>query len=246
LKGKLAHHHRFYISPEFPDESGVVRFSKAESRHMLSSLRVRKGDCVTAGDGRGNVYRLEIEDTSGREVSARVAALESIERKGPAVGLFQAAIKPAAMKLVVEKATELGLRDFVPVVASHSEAGVGRIKMDRLRRAAIEAMKQSLGSYLPDLHEPVGFDDALEMMKDFDSIMVAWEGEEDRPLHRLVRSRGKGRIALWIGPAGGFTEAELVKLRECGGMTFTLGRPRLKSETAAIASLTILNHLFKP
>ena len=243
MKSKIAGHHRFHIPPEYPDSHGGVRFSRAESRHMVSSLRVSEGDLVTATDGRGNMYRLAVESISGREVSARVKTVERVEREGPRVDLFQAVIKPAKMELIVEKATELGLWGFTPVMASRSERMTGRSKLERLRKAALEAMKQSLGAYLPDVRDPVSFGAALEMMGEFDHVLVGWEGESARPLHRAIDSCREGPIALWIGPAGGFTESEVALLRERGGVTFTLGRQRLKSETAAIASLSILHHL---
>lgn len=213
---------------------------------MTSSLRVREGDLVTATDGRGNLYRLVVESASGREVSARVMTAERIEREGPLVHLFQAVIKPARMELIVEKGAELGLWGFTPVLSTRSEGKMGRIRMERLRKAAIEAMKQSRGAHLPDVHDPVSFGEALEVVGDFDSILVAWEGEGAPALHRALDICRNGRIALWVGPTGGFTEAEIAMLEERGGAAFTLGRHRLKSETAAIASLAILRHLLSP
>ncbi len=246
MKGKIAGHHRFYMPPEYPDSLGAVRFSKAESRHMISSLRIRERDIVTATDGRGTVYVLAVESTSGREVSARVRAVERVEPEGPPVDLFQAVVKPARMELIVEKATELGLWGFTPVVSSRSEGMTAGSRLERLRKAAVEAMKQSLGTHLPDVRDPVTFAEALEMMDDFDSVLVAWEGEGARPLRRALDGCREDRIALWVGPAGGFTESEMTLLGEHGGTTFTLGRHRLKSETAAIASLAVLRHLLTP
>jgi 16S rRNA (uracil1498-N3)-methyltransferase len=243
LKAKLASHYRFYVPDGIPDGQERVRFSKAESRHMISSLRVREGDLVTATDGRGEVYSLAVESTHGREVTAALRAVECVERDGPAVDLFQAAVKPARMELIVEKATELGLWRFIPVVSSRSEKTLGEVKMERLRKAAVEAMKQSLGAYLPEVTGPVRFDEALAMPDAYDTVLVAWEGEEARPLSRVLEGCQGGRIALWIGPAGGFAEHEVAMLMDLGALTFTLGHRRLTSETAAIASLAVLRHV---
>lgn len=234
------------MPPEYPDNHGLVRFPRSESRHMTSSLRIREGDFVTAADGRGTVYRLAVETTSGREVSARVEGVERVERMGPEVCLFQALIKPARMELVVEKATELGLWEFVPVVSSRSEKTAGRSKLERLRKAAVEAMKQSLGAYLPEVRDPVTFTDAVGCLGEFDSVLVAGEGEGIPPLRSVLDGVSAERIALWIGPAGGFTELEEASLSECGGIGFSLGPQRLKSETAAIASIAMLRHLLAP
>jgi 16S rRNA (uracil1498-N3)-methyltransferase len=243
LKGKIADHHRFFIPPEYPDSRGTVRFSREESRHMTASLRVRKGDMVTATDGRGNAYSLAVDNAAGREVLARVVSVKHFEREGPAVHLFQAVVKPSKMELIVEKTTELGLWGFIPVLSARSDARMGRIRMERLRRAAIEAMKQSLGTYVPDVLDPVDFIEAAGMMGGFDSILVGREGEGSGPLHRVLDRRPKGRIALWIGPAGGFTQDEAATIADCGGVFFTLGPRRLRSDTAAIASLAVLRQL---
>ena len=213
---------------------------------MTASLRVRDGDIVTATDGRGNVYRLNVESTSAREVRARIVTAERVERRGPQIHLFQAVIKPSRMELIVEKAAELGLWGFTPVLSARSEAKMGKIRVERLRKAGIEAMKLSLGAWMPDVRDPVSFRGAVEAMAEFRSVLVAWEGEGAEPLHRILRGLGEDPIALWIGPAGGFTEDESADLASCGGTTFTLGRQRLKSETAAIASLAIIKHLRLP
>jgi 16S rRNA (uracil1498-N3)-methyltransferase len=243
LKAKISDHYRFYVPSGYPDDRGVVRFSRAESRHMTASLRARVGDNVTATDGLGNLYRLKVESTSGQEVSATVTSVESVKRAAPAIHLFQGVIKPASMELVVEKATELGLWGLTPVVSARAESSPGRIKTERLRKAAIEAMKQSLGAHLPEIRDAVSFGRALEEACDFDSVLVAWEGGSAPALHRAIDDCRAGRVALWVGPSGGFTQSEMARLEECGGVAFALGRQRLKSETAAIASLAILRHL---
>ena len=213
---------------------------------MTASLRVRDGDIVTATDGRGNVYRLNVESTSAREVRARIVTAERVERRGPQIHLFQAVIKPSRMELTVEKAAELGLWGFTPVLSARSEAKMGKTRVERLRKAGIEAMKQSLGAWMPDVRDPASFLEAVDAMAEFRSVLVAWEGEGAEPLHRILRGLGEDPIALWIGPAGGFTEDESAELASAGGTTFTLGRQRLKSETAAIASLAIIKHLRLP
>jgi 16S rRNA (uracil1498-N3)-methyltransferase len=197
---------------------------------------------VSATDGKGNVYRLSVESASGREVLARVVAAEHVEQEDPRIYLFQAALKPSRMELVVEKGTELGLWGFTPVLSAGSDAKMGRVRMERLRRTAVEAMKQSLRAYLPDVRDPVDFADAVKAMGDFGTILVASEWEDTSPLDQAPAGRSSP-VALWAGPAGGFTEAEIEMLKDCGGVTFTLGPKRLRSETAAIASLAILHHL---
>jgi 16S rRNA (uracil1498-N3)-methyltransferase len=243
LKGKVVRHHHFFISPGDRSQGGMVRFSKAESRHMLLSLRVRKGDLVAATDGTGVLYRVSVEDTSGRQVTGRIEQSRPVEKAGPPVHLFQAIVKPARMELVVEKATELGMQGFTPVRTARTRGAIGRSRHERLRKAAIEAMKQSLGAYLPEINEPVTMSRALGMLVDFDFVLVAFEGDGVVTLRQALEAYKGGRIALWIGPEGGFTESETAALAGQGAVRFTLGRQRLKSETAAIASLAILHSL---
>jgi 16S rRNA (uracil1498-N3)-methyltransferase len=169
--------------------------------------------------------------------------VEQEVREGPEVAVFQGIIKPAKMELVVEKCTELGICDFIPVITQRSLKGLSLTRIERLKRIAVEAMKQSLGAFLPGVRSPQRFNDALALLPGFGSALVAWEGEEQVNLRGILKKSRRGPVAIWIGPEGGFTPEEIGHLTSRGAATFGLGNLRLKAETAAIAAVAILRHL---
>jgi 16S rRNA (uracil1498-N3)-methyltransferase len=243
LDAKLASHHRFYLAPEDMCDAGRVRFSKRESRHMSASLRVAVGDIVSATDGKGTLHVIRVEDTAGGVVEGRIQESICIERPQPPMRLFQALIRPARLELVVEKATELGVWGISPVRTSRSRGEVGPFRLERLRKTALEAMKQSLAAYVPDIDCAAALEEALDMLREPGLTLVARGGQGDPHLKDALRAYGGGSLALWVGPEGGFAPAEVDALEDRGAIPFTLGPTRLRSETAAIVSLGILRSL---
>jgi 16S rRNA (uracil1498-N3)-methyltransferase len=207
---------------------------------MVSSLRMGKGDLVAATDGKGSVFKVEIGEVSGKRATGRILETKEELRPQPEIHLFLGVIKGSHMDLVIEKCTELGVAAIWPV---HTERVVGRLspnRLERLRRIAVETMKQSLGSYLPGISAPFSFEDALGKFRGYDVTLAAWVDEPGRTLGKIELRPGPMKIGLWIGPEGGFTDREISALVDHGALTFSLGRQRLKAETAALASVAIL------
>ncbi len=240
MEGKTQVHYRFYLRSGSTGRGDVVRFSEDESKHMVSSLRMGKGDLVGATDGKGSVFKVEIGDVSGKRATGRILKIEEERRPQPEIHLFIGVIKGSHMDLVVEKCTELGVAGIWPV---YTERVVGRLsssRLERLRRIAVETMKQSLGSYLPGISAAFSFEDALGKLRGFDVTLAAWVDEPGRTLGKIELRPGPMKIGLWIGPEGGFTDREISALVDHGALTFSLGGQRLKAETAALASVAIL------
>jgi 16S rRNA (uracil1498-N3)-methyltransferase len=223
LKNKTIHHNQFFVSQDGLGQDRTVCFSRSESRHMVRSLRIKKGDLVTATDGRGHVYRILVEDASSREVRGRIERSEHVARSGARVHIFQAVIRPARMELIVEKATELGVWGLTPVKTSRSKGMLGAVRIERLRKTAIEAVKQSLGAYVPEITGVLGMDEGLEMSRGFDLLLVAHEGGDAPTMREALEAYNGGSIALWIGPEGGLSDSETRALGARGGIGFTLG-----------------------
>ena len=242
MKDKVLRHHLFYFSPDALEDD-LIGFPPGESRHMVSSLRLRKGDRIRATDGRGVIYEVVLEEARRKKVTGRIADRTKVEPAGGRVTVFQGVIKPAKMALMVEKCVELGVWSVLPVETGLCVSGMGEGRVKRLKRIAIEAMKQSVGAHLPEIHSLKSFDDAVSRLSDFDLTVVAWEDEKHERLRDIVGGERPKTVALWIGPEGGFTPVELDELANCGARTFSLGERRLKAETAAITSLAILNEL---
>jgi 16S rRNA (uracil1498-N3)-methyltransferase len=213
---------------------------------MVSSLRLKKGDLVRATDGCGRIYDIVIEEIGARKVGGRILEAYRVDAVPPSVTVFQGVVKSSRMEFIAEQCAELGVSGLVPVSTERSVRRLGETRLERMRRIAVEAMKQSLGVYLPTIDSVKAFDDALAMLSVFDLVIVASEGERRHRLKDAVGTSRPGKVALWVGPEGGFTPGELDGLVGCGAKPFGLGDLRLRSETAAIASVAILRELLRP
>ncbi len=234
-----ARHHLFYAPPEAVRE-GRIHFPEDESAHMISSLRLGRGDTVEATDGQGGLIQAEIEDAQRRLVVARIIRIEQAAPPDIMLTLYQGIIRPRRMEIVIEKCVELGLNAFSPVITERSMKRDTVARLGRWKKIAVEAMKQSLRVYAPDVGQPVSFGDALREMENFERTLVAHRQAAGDAIGECCLHMRRGRLGLFIGPEGGFSDAEIMALRERGALMFSLGDVRLKSETAAIASVAII------
>jgi 16S rRNA (uracil1498-N3)-methyltransferase len=231
----------FYFHPENLRGS-AVGFTPEESRHMAASLRLKPGQIVSATDGAGSVYKVRIGEVRPGRVAGEI--LERIDTEAPATAIwvFQGVIKHPRMDLLVEKCVELGVAGLVVVRCERSvEAASSRL--ERWRRIAVEAMKQSMQARLPAVTGPLAFDEALTIAIRQGALLVASGEPADPLLRKALGEHPPASVALWVGPEGGFTQREASLLVAAGAVPFRLGRARLRSETAALASAAAIRGL---
>ena len=225
--------HRFFVEP-FSGER--LRVGRDLSRRMRRVLRLGRGDEVVLFDGTGREYRAVIEEL-GEEISLRI--LESyFPDRDPRVEvyLYQSILKGERFEFVLEKGTELGASGFIPLVTERCVVkNPGGEKLRRWRRIIVEACEQCGRTLIPELRDPVSFKEAIEA-SGF-SIFLSKEGE--RPQDVLSRYEG-GRINIFTGPEGDFSDREISLFKEKGFLPVSLGGRTLRSETASIALLSIL------
>jgi len=232
-------HHLFYAPPEAFREGEIV-FPEDDSHHMLASLRLGAGDLIGATDGMGKLFRAELLGVRGRRAVARVIEVREVPRPRVSLALYQGLVRPQKMDLIVEKCVELGAGSIRPILTERSlkrRAG-GRVK--RWEKIAAAAMKQSLRAYLPEILPLSHIQEATAGMDHFDRVLVAQGPGGGQRLSGEIVSLDEGRLALFVGPEGGFTHGEIARLADHGATAFTLGDKRLRSETAAIASVAVI------
>ncbi len=233
-----------YVPPERISGNTAFVSDEDEQKHLARALRKKPGDSVHFVDGEGWVYNgvlvrmkpeIEIEILDRR----RHREAESAE-----VTLAPSLLKGTRLDLVVEKTTELGVSAIVPMRSARTVAGGGEQggqRLERWRRIALSAMKQSLRARLPRIEPVMTLEDIVDTASSYDLALIAWEEERVRnPDLATELDAETKRVLLMIGPEGGFAPEEIAMAREAGIQTVSLGRARLRSDTAAIAGLTLL------
>ena len=243
--------HRFHVPPNQARGSEIY-LSREESRHALNVLRLRSGDKVQVLDGAGAVLDCELLDFQSRE-----ACLKVLDRRLQPVDPFritlvQAVVKGKAMDLILQKAVELGAHRIVPIIPERTVAAVegerAGDKREKWHSVVVEAMKQSGNPWLPEVAVPVPFDEALSSLAETDLNLLASLQPEAVHMHTAFKdhqARRKTRpssVSIWIGPEGDFTAGEIKRLVEGGGVSVSLGRNVLRSETAALTALGLARH----
>ena len=227
----------------FVDEvrNGQAEISGDDAKHLTRVLRAEVGQRYEISDNH-QVYLAEIETARKERVVFRTVEKLPVPTVRPRVVLCAALIKFDRFEWMIEKATELGVTEIVPVEAVRSERGLERAacnRLERWRRIALEASQQSRRAFLPVLREPVSLPKALSL-----SALRRYALDEQPGVLPLARAiAGTGEAAILIGPEGGWTDEERGSFDAAGWTRVSLGPLILRAETAAIASLAIVTSL---
>jgi len=239
--------HRFFITPA--QRAGqTVRFNDEQAHQLRRVLRARPGERVFVLDGAGWQAEITLDEVSAGRVVGRITA-ESAAGGEPVIRLtlFQSLLKREKFEWVLQKGTEVGVAVFAPVITRRGLVRgdeVGPEKLDRWRRIVKEAAEQAGRGALPELRPPVTFaaatvEAAARGEAAHDRALLAWEGD-GQPLREVLRGAAGGRVALFIGPEGGYDPAEVAQAEACGITPVTLGRRVLRTETAAIVGAALV------
>lgn len=237
---------RIYLSPESIKQKTAIVLPPDKSRHLITVMRCKAGDEITIIDGLGHSYLAEISSIKKKDVLIDMLLETDSDMESPVeLVLCQGILKGEKMDLVIQKATELGVRKIIPVISDRCQVRETR-KTARWRKIAEEAAEQCGRAVIPEINEPVEFDNLIESAKMRASRgLIFWEQGGLSPDESMVKTSvsGVSPLFLLIGPEGGFSPAE-VDLAESGGfIRSTLGRRILRAETAAIAAIAIVQYL---
>jgi len=233
----------FYVRPEDVSADGVV-LRNEEAHHAIQVRRCRVGEEVEVIDGVGMLYRVRIMDVQRDVVVCRITA-QAPEHGEPRarVTLVPSLIKGDRFDLLVEKATEIGVSEIVPMVAERT-IGASRSghRVERWARIAHAATKQSGRCRVPAIRAPRRFEDVLEETRmTCDLRTIACVEERSHTVRDLARAAvGVSSVAILIGPEGGFTEQEIQLARDAGVLPVSLGGRRLRAETAGMVAVALM------
>jgi 16S rRNA (uracil1498-N3)-methyltransferase len=241
---------RFYAPPENIDGPQIT-LSPDETHHLIHVLRLKAGGEVFVFDGRGGEYRCRFEAAgSGR---ARLSVIEPLSDRVESalhLTLAQAMAKGEKLDLIIQKATELGVSRIAPLVTRHADvkpgAGQSDKRLDRWRRISLEASKQSGRRTLVDITAPLALEEFLTERGGIAGrgrLLVFSERGGALISEALAGVTGAAAVTAMVGPEGGWDDSELDLLSAHGAMAVTLGPRTLRTETAAIAAITLIQHL---
>ncbi len=243
--------HRFYLPPD-QIATPELTLAERESHHAVNVLRLCEGERVAVMDGAGNECLCELVAADKKAV--RLVVKKRIEHDSLPyqITLLQAMTKAKSMDFIVQKATELCVHRIIPLSAERSVAqvdpGDAGAKVDKWRTISIDSIKQCGCPWLPEIQEPVtpreymGRNEASDL-----SLIASLRADACHPREHVegfmaVNYRAPLAISIWVGPEGDFTPAESNKIYSNGALPITLGRVVLRSETAAVYCLSVLNY----
>jgi 16S rRNA (uracil1498-N3)-methyltransferase len=234
---------RFFV-PRDSIRDGTAVLSADQAHHLKNVLRIRAGEVVEIFDGEGHEFTGEVE---WRHTGVRIRGLQILPVRESSRRLILAAalIKSAKFEWMLQKATELGVDEILPLNTRFSDLRIpmGKIalRLDRWNRIVREASKQSRRVTVPQMHPPLNISDFL-LSESLTSCARFLFYEKSRELWQPDSGMLSNGVVLCIGPEGGWDESEITQAKDAGYKVFGLGPRILRAETAAIAALSIVQH----
>lgn len=233
----------YYSNEPLINAGQQICLDPEESHHIARVMRMKSGDLIHLTDGSGKLTKAVIADIGKKETLVIAGEIEPgwdyLEEK------LTVAVAPTKnadrLEWFVEKATEIGIKKIIPLICEHSERT--RLRTDRLRKLAVSAMKQSTRTRLPEISESVTFSELLQIDLPEQKFIAYAEEKQPDLLAEMYRS-GLNTIIL-IGPEGDFSRNELSSATEKGFKCISLGKARLRTETAALHVCSVIRTLEK-
>lgn len=232
---------QLFYNKDLSPQDKEIRFSKEESKHIVKVLRKSIGDTLQITNGKGWLFSSEITTGEQKKCIAKITALQQQAKRN-----FELHIAVAPTKMneryewFLEKATEIGVDSITPIICDNSERKV--INHSRYEKIVQSAMKQSLNAYLPRLNDAVSFKEYISKQFDAECYIAHCENTAKVSLKEFVKPNKN--IVILIGPEGDFSSKEIALAVEHHFKPVTLGKTRLRTETAAIVachSIVFLN-----
>ena len=238
---------RLFLPPEKLSGQEIT-ITGEEARYLITVLRSTPGEKITILDGLGKRYTFRITSISKKEVSAEKTDEEHCLSESPlSITLAQGMTRGAKMDLIVQKTTELGVSSIVPLITERSQVrSTGKI--NRWRKISRSASQQSGREKVPEVTEPVGFDDFINeentaALSSSRKGIILYEDEKERNLKGILKNLQKpSEITLLVGPEGGFSKDEVTTAIQKGFVSASLGPRILRTETAPITAISIIQY----
>lgn len=237
--------HKFFVDKKDIAENKVI-IKGEDVKHIKNVLRLDIGEIINISNCEGKEYLAEITEIEKDYVEAVIKEeFESKSEPPIQIILYQGLPKSSKMDLIIQKATELGVVEIVPLITKRTVVKVEGEKkelkkLERWKRIAKEASKQCKRGIIPVVSKIITFNEMIDRLKDEEFILVPYENEMKIGLKDILRTYKKGKINIIIGPEGGFEEEEIEKLKEINAHIISLGPRILRTETAGFTTISVV------
>lgn len=241
--------HRFFVSPEKFTETSVV-LTGDQAHQILRVLRLQVGDQLMVLDNAGWEYVVQITAVSSKQLIADIIKKQAAQGEPDVeITLYMGLMKRDKFEWVLQKCTEIGVSRFVPVSTQRSlvqDTKMKDNKFERWQKIITEAAEQSRRGKIPELCPPLKLADAFAQL-DADLALIPWEEAEGVDVRAVLAGKrpfsiAQSRIALFIGPEGGFAAQEIELAQQYNIQPITLGKRILRAETAAMVATALIVH----
>jgi len=236
---------RFFVNRDNVGVGSIIIDDPGDVHHIRDVLRMKTGDEIVVSDSDTWEYRCSISAVGRTSVDAGILDKQKFAGEPDVrITLFQGMPKKDKLELIVQKATELGAAEIVPVFTGRTvvarRENFGK-KIERLEKIALSAAKQCGRGKAPRIDPGMDLKEMPEVLKRFQVIIFPYENEDSRTIKEALRGIGRkpDEMAVIIGPEGGFAEEEALLLKNAGAESVTLGNTILRTETAGIAALAM-------
>jgi 16S rRNA (uracil1498-N3)-methyltransferase len=229
----------FFYKEDLDATGKSITLDEASSKHIVQVLRMQNGEQMQLTNGKGNLYLAEITDNNRKRCEVKLIEVSIMEPPSRNICIAISLLKNTnRLEWFLEKATEIGVSKIIPLLCERTEKTA--FKFDRLNGILVSAMLQSQQAWLPVLHEPVKFMQALNDSVYKNKFIAHCEDEANKKQLTEFIKEPEGKTIMLIGPEGDFSMGEISAALAKGFAPVALGNTRLRTETAGIVAATLL------
>lgn len=233
----------------FVEESAIknnkVFISGEDVNHIKNVLRLKVGDNIIVSNGKYGEYEVKIIDICRDVIEGQIVQkIENNSEPSVDITLFQGIPKGEKMELIIQKAVEIGVKKIIPVITERVIVKLDKKsaekKAERWQKISEQAAKQCGRNVIPEVEQPISYNQAIKLLESYDLVLVLYEKEKDKTLKEIlsVLSNKPRSIAVLIGPEGGFSEKEVELVSRF--IIISLGPRILRTETAGLVAVSII------
>ncbi|MGN1208274.1 MAG: RsmE family RNA methyltransferase [Christensenellales bacterium] len=225
-----------------------INIEGEEFNHIVNVLRFKVGDRLCVIDGSGTDYVCEIEQIGKKNLILKIVEMKDNNSETISnVTVFQALVKNDKIELIIQKLTELGVKNFIPFESEFCQVKKNTTRLDRLEKISIEALKQSGRSKKVEISKILDFDQMIQELKNFDKVVFAYENSVSNLTKQdLQDACGKPfeNVAIIVGSEGGFSAKENEQIiKQPNVKQISMGNRILRAETASISLTSVVMFL---